>query len=418
MTRRACVIGSGAREHAIAQALSRSAEVVVTPGNDAMAGGSISVTPAPATSIDADLFFIGPDQLVVDGLADELRAQGKRVVGPGAAAAQLEGSKAYLKEFLCEAGVPTARHGVFADEAAAKAFMDELGGTVVVKTDGLAAGKGVLVTADLDEAMRDVRAKLSGAAFGDAGRRVVVEEGLDGEECSIFVLIDGANAVALEPARDYKRLRDGDGGPNTGGMGSVSPAPRVDDVLVKRFMVEAVEPTLAELARRGLVYQGVLYAGLMVTATGPKVLEYNVRFGDPEAQVVLPRLASDPFDLFESVATGTLDGTPRFTDDAAVCVVLASEGYPESPVTGVRIDGLDRDGQLAQHRDGITVFHAGTRRRGVGFETAGGRVLTVSALGATIAEARARAYDAAGTIRFQGRQLRGDIGADAPTGAP
>jgi phosphoribosylamine---glycine ligase len=411
VTRHACVIGSGAREHAIAQVLARSADVVVTPGNDAMAGGAVSVTATSPIDLTADLFFIGPDQLVVDGLADELRAQGKRVVGPGADGARLEGSKSFMKELLATAGVPTARHGVFDDEDSARAFMAELGGTVVVKTDGLAAGKGVLVTDDLDAALDDVRAKLSGSAFGSAGRRVVIEEGLVGEECSIFVLVDGTNAVALEPARDYKRLFDRDAGPNTGGMGAVSPAPRVDDVLVKRFMVEAVEPTLAELDRRGIVYRGVLYAGLMVTPTGPKVLEYNVRFGDPEAQVVLPRLASDAFDLFESVASGTLTSAPEFVDDASVCVVLASEGYPDSPALGAPIDGLAADGQLRDWREGVTIFHAGTRRRGDQFETAGGRVVSVTALGRTIEQARERAYDAADCIQFPGRQLRGDIAA-------
>jgi phosphoribosylamine--glycine ligase len=417
VTRRACVIGSGAREHAIAHVLARSADVVVTPGNDAMPSGSISVTQLAPTEVDADLFVIGPDQFVVDGLADELRAQGKRVVGPGAGAARLEGSKAFMKDVLAAAGVPTARHGVFDDEDAARAFMAELGGTVVVKTDGLAAGKGVLVTDDLDAALADVRAKLSGTAFGAAGRRVIVEEGLEGEECTILVLIDGVTAVPLEPARDYKRLLDHDAGPNTGGMGAVSPAPRVDDLLVKRFMVDAVEPTLAELERRGLVYQGVLYAGLMVTPSGPKVLEYNVRLGDPEAQVVLPRLASDPYDVFESVASGTLTTAPSFVDDASVCVVLASEGYPGTPVIGVPIEGLGDDGQLRDRREGVTVFHAGTSRRGGGFETAGGRVLSVTALGRTVDEARDRAYGAADTIRFAGRQLRGDIAASTHAGA-
>ncbi|HEY8081106.1 MAG TPA: phosphoribosylamine--glycine ligase, partial [Acidimicrobiales bacterium] len=328
MTRRACVVGSGAREHALALALSRSASVLVTPGNDAMHGQSIQVSDLPATAIDADLYVIGPEQPLVDGLADELRDQGRLVVGPGRDAAQLEGSKAFMKDVLASAGVPTARYGAFDDADRAVAFLRELSGTVVVKTDGLASGKGVLVTEDLDEAEVDVRAKLSGASFGDAGRRIVIEEGLKGEEVTLQVLVDGNSAEPMAPARDYKRLHDDDGGPNTGGMGAVSPVASVDDALVKTLMDRAVAPTLAELRQRGIDYRGVLYTGVMITGEGPSVLEFNVRLGDPEAEVILPRLADDPFDLFASVASGTLSGAPRFSSDAAVTVVLAAEGYP------------------------------------------------------------------------------------------
>jgi phosphoribosylamine--glycine ligase len=411
VTRRACVVGSGAREHAIALALSRSASVLVTPGNDAMHGPSIRVTDMPATSIEADLYVIGPEQPLVDGLADELRDQGCLVMGPGRDAAALEGSKAFMKEVLAAAGVPSARFGVFDDAHSAIRFLDELPGTVVVKTDGLAAGKGVLVTDDRDEAAADIRHKLSGEAFGDAGRRVVIEEGLAGEECSLHVLVDGVSAEPMAPARDYKRLLDGDAGPNTGGMGAVSPVASVDDALVGTVMDRAVLPTLAELRRRGIDYRGVLYAGVMITGEGPSVLEFNVRLGDPEAEVVLPRLADDPFDLFVAVASGTMSGPPRFSPDAAVTVVLAAQGYPRSPALGARIRGLGLHGQLEDHLDGVFVFHAGTRRDEDGFVVAGGRVLSVTALGPTVGIARARAYEAVSTISFDGLQVRHDIAA-------
>lgn len=409
MTRRACVVGSGAREHALALALSRSASVLVTPGNDAMHGQSIQVSDLPATAIDADLYVIGPEQPLVDGLADELRDQGRLVVGPGRDAAQLEGSKAFMKDVLAAAGVPTARYGAFDDADRAVAFLRELSGTVVVKTDGLASGKGVLVTEDLDEAEVDVRAKLSGASFGDAGRRIVIEEGLKGEEVTLQVLVDGNSAEPMAPARDYKRLLDDDGGPNTGGMGAVSPVASVDDALVKTLMDRAVAPTLAELRQRGIDYRGVLYTGVMITGEGPSVLEFNVRLGDPEAEVILPRLADDPFDLFASVASGTLSGAPRFSSDAAVTVVLAAEGYPAAPVPGARIRGLNLAGQLEDHVDGVFVFHAGTRRDGDGFIVTGGRVLSVTALGPTVAAARSRAYEAVATITFDGLQVRRDV---------
>lgn len=390
--------------------------MVVTPGRDAMAADRVTVTTASPLDVDADLFVVGPEQPLVDGLADELRARGRLVVGPGAQGARLEGSKSFMKEFLVAAGVPTARHGSFVDLDEASAFLSELDGTVVVKTDGLASGKGVLVTDDHELARRDIAAKLSGRTFDGAGRRIVIEEGLEGEECSLLVLVDGSSAVPLAPARDYKRLLDGGLGPNTGGIGAVSPAPRVDELLVKRIMTEAIEPTLAEFERRGIEYRGVLYAGVMATREGPKLLEYNVRLGDPEAEVVLPRLADDPFDLFESCASGRLSTVPRFIDDAAVCVVLAAAGYPEAPVGGAAIEGLAPDGQLARPVEGVTVYHAGTQRRDGRFFVQGGRVLTLVALGASIEVARRRVYDAVGQVHFEGRQVRSDVAADA--GAP
>ncbi|HEV3329322.1 MAG TPA: phosphoribosylamine--glycine ligase [Acidimicrobiales bacterium] len=416
MTRHACVVGSGAREHALALALSRTADVSVAPGSAAMRGSRITPTGTTVLEIDADLYVVGPEQPLVDGLADELRARGKLVVGPGHDGARLEGSKSFMKGVLMAAGVPTARYGTFERVDEAVAFLRELGGTVVVKTDGLAAGKGVFVTDDLDAAAADVAAKLSGATFGEAGRRVVVEEGLAGTECSLLVLVDGTSAVPLAPARDYKRLGDADQGPNTGGMGAVSPPEGVDDVLVAAVMGEAVEPTLKELAARGIDYRGVLYAGLMVEDGRAKVLEYNVRLGDPEAEVVLPRLADDPFDLFEATASGTLAGAPRFISDAAVTVVLAAAGYPGTVTTGAVIRGLDDDGQLAEHRDGVVVFHGATRKERDHYVVAGGRVLAVTALAPTIAAARTRAYEAVDQLSFEGCQVRRDVAWDA--GAP
>ncbi len=287
-------MGSGGREHALADALVRTAEVICAPGNPGMAEIA-ECRPGPPEAIDADLFVIGPEAPLVDGLADRLRAAGHAVLGPSAAGARLEGSKAWMKQVLVDAGVPTARHRVFtADQlGAALAWIDELPGPWVVKTDGLAAGKGVLVTADRDEAAADVRDKLDGTAFGDAGRVVVIEEGLSGPELSVLALCDGRRAVPLPAARDFKRLGAGDTGPNTGGMGAYSPVPGAGDDVVAEVMERAVDPTLAALRTQGIDYRGVLYAGLMLTPDGLRVLEYNVRFGDPEAEVVAPRIDDD-----------------------------------------------------------------------------------------------------------------------------
>jgi phosphoribosylamine--glycine ligase len=406
-----CVVGSGGREHALAQVLGRTADVVVTPGNPGIAGTTpqghtlTSVSTEPE-AIDADLFVIGPEAPLVAGLADRLRAQGKLVFGPGADGARLEGSKAFMKMLLDEAGVPTARFGTFDDAGEAKAFLRSLPGPWVVKTDGLAAGKGVLVTDSLAEAEADIEAKLSGAAFGDAGRSIVIEEGLTGEECSLLVLCDGERLAPLAPSQDFKRVGDGDTGPNTGGMGAYSPVPFVDDALVGHLVDQAVAPLVAVLRARGIDYRGVLYAGLMLTPDGPKVLEYNVRFGDPETQVVLPRYDGDLAALLAQVAAGQLKTTPRFVADAAVCVVLASEGYPESPRTGDPIEGLD-DASGADH---TSVFHAGTRREDEdGVVTAGGRVLGVTAMAPTIDQARAQAYEAVAKLSWPGMQHRTDI---------
>jgi phosphoribosylamine---glycine ligase len=398
---RVCVVGGGGREHALAAVLARGADVVATPGNPGIPGS----VPAAPEDIDADLYVIGPEQPLVDGLADRLRARGRLVFGPGADGARLEGSKAWMKQVLLDAGVPTARHDTFTEADRAEAFLRTLPGPYVVKTDGLAAGKGVLVTDDLDAAIDDIREKLAGRSFGAAGRTVVIEEGLIGPELSLLAVCDGERAVPLAPAQDFKRVGDGDAGPNTGGMGAYSPVPVAGPDVVGEVMDRAVEPTLAMLRKLGIDYRGVLYAGLMLTGDGPKVIEFNVRFGDPEAQVVLPRLTNDLAALLAEAAAGHLTTTPSFSEDAAVTVVLASEHYPASPTTGVPITGIED----AEAVEGVTVFHAGTAVQDGQLVTAGGRVLDVTGLGATLAEARDRAYNAITHIQFPGMHYRGDI---------
>ncbi|MCU1352491.1 MAG: phosphoribosylamine--glycine ligase [Acidimicrobiales bacterium] len=405
------VVGSGGREHGLAEVLARTAEVVVTPGNPAIPG---SVATA-AGDLDADLFVIGPEQPLVDGLADRLRAQGKRVFGPGADGAELEGSKAFMKELVTSAGVPTARYGAFTELEGAMAFLDTLPGSFVVKTDGLAAGKGVLVTSSRAEAERDVRAKLSGSTFGDAGRRVVIEEELVGPEVSLFAICDGSRAVALDPAQDFKRVRDGDAGPNTGGMGAWSPLPFLPAGFADDVLARFVEPTLAALQARGIDYRGVLYAGLILTDQGPKLIEYNVRFGDPDSQPVLLRLTSDLAALLAAAADGDVGSVapPTFSADTTVLVVAASEGYPTAPRTGDVIDGI----AAARAVEGATVLAAGVSADHAGqLVTAGGRVLDVIGRGPDVATARRRAYDALAHISWPGEHHRTDIAAvPAPT---
>ena len=405
---RVCVVGSGGREHALAHVLGRHHEVLVTPGNPGIPGS----VPTPPEELEADLMVIGPEAPLVAGLADRLRSAGRLVFGPGADGARLEGSKAWMKEVLVDAGVPTAGHGAFDDEVSALAYLDTMGDLFVIKTDGLAAGKGVLVTTDRAEAVDAVRSYLSGDAFGDAGRTLVIEEGLSGPELSILAICDGSTAVALAPAQDFKRLGDGDAGPNTGGMGAYSPVPVATEAVVDSLMANAVEPTLAALRGRGIDYRGVLYCGLMFTPDGPRVLEYNVRFGDPETQVVLPRLTSDLGELLAGAAGGRLGPEPTFDDGAAVAVVCASEGYPASPRTGDRITGLDAASDMAD----VTVFAAGVGADpDGGLVTAGGRVLTVTGRGPTVDDARRRAYEAVAGISWPGMCHRTDVAA-TPTG--
>jgi len=402
------VVGSGGREAVLAEVLGRTAEVVVTPGNPGIPG---SVT-TPAEELDADLYVIGPEAPLVAGLADRLRAAGRLVFGPGADGARLEGSKAFMKDLVTRAGVPTARYGTFHAVDPAVAFLRSLPAPWVVKTDGLAAGKGVLVTNDLAEAEADVRAKLGGQAFGDAGRTVVIEEGMTGPEVSVFAVCDGDDAVVLPPAQDFKRVGDGDTGPNTGGMGAYSPLTWLPRGFEEDIRVRFIRPTLAELQRRGIDYRGVLYAGLMMTDAGPKLVEYNIRFGDPDSQVVLVRLTSDLAALLAEAAAGELRSSATWSDDdAAVLVVAAAEGYPTAPRTGDTIQGLDDAASVP----GASIHAAGVVADDHGrLHTAGGRVLNVIGRGPDVATARATAYEAVARISWPGMHHRRDIAAGQP----
>jgi phosphoribosylamine--glycine ligase len=402
------VVGSGGREHGLAEVLGRTAEVIVTPGNPAIPGSTTEPVEDLVADGSVDLVVIGPEQPLVDGLADRLRAAGVRVFGPGADGARLEGSKAYMKDLLAAAAIPTARYGTFEQVDEAVEFLDTLPGPYVVKTDGLAAGKGVLVTGDRAEAEADIRSKLAGDAFGDAGRRVVVEEFLTGPEVSVFAVCDGTKTVCLPPAQDFKRVGDGDSGPNTGGMGAWSPLPFAPDDLADVVARTFIEPTLAELRSRGIDYRGVLYAGLMLTPDGPKLLEYNVRFGDPDSQVVLLRLTSDLAELLCAAADGDLSAVPEpeFADDFAVLVVAASEGYPATPRSGDRIVGLEAARQVPS----VTVLGAGVDVDDAGsLISKGGRVINVVGRGSDVSTARGRAYEAISHIDWPGMHHRTDI---------
>jgi phosphoribosylamine--glycine ligase len=421
------IVGSGGREHALALACAADADVVVVPGSpgieDHDSGIWVSGPVGETQLLDilvaykADLYVIGPEQPLVDGLADSLRARGCVVFGPGADGAALEGSKALLKEVLDSAGVPCATSVTCRTEAEARAALEDLSEGYVVKTDGLAAGKGVLVTDDLDEAIADAVAKLRGQSFGAAGRTVVVEERLSGPEISVFFVCDGRRAVALPAAQDHKRLLDDDHGPNTGGMGAFSPVPGVGDEVLAELCRDFAEPTLHELTRRGIDFRGVLFGGFMLTSSGPRLLEYNVRFGDPETQVVLPRFDGSLVGLLMCAAQGDVTRAApwRVRPDAVVAVVAAAAGYPVAPETGAPIAGLEEVGAVPD----VRVLHAGT---GFDLETGwfvnGGRVLNVVASGATLDEARERAYEGLACISWPGLQYRSDIGAAGLAAAP
>ena len=406
-----CVVGSGGREHAFVKTLSEDSEVVVAPGSDGIEGS----TSRPVMEVDADLYVIGPEVPLVNGLADDLRMAGRNVFGPGKSGARLEASKAWMKDLVHAAGVPTAQYASFDQSQIEEAieFLTTFGPTYVIKTDGLAAGKGVLVTHSYDEAVLDIQQKLSGAAFGDAGRRIVIEEGLTGPELSLFALCDGQGAVLIPTsAQDHKRLLNGDFGPNTGGMGCYSPVPSMTQANLELLMDLAVHPTVQELKNRDIDYRGVLFAGFIMTADGPKLLEYNVRFGDPEAQVILPRFETSLSETLLQVAQGKLASQPVLSSDAMVTVVLASEGYPSSPRTGDVIHGLDKASAI----EGVTVFCAGVESNSQGdLLTNGGRVLNVCGRAATVNEARELAYQATNLIFWPGMQHRTDIGASIET---
>ena len=414
MAKRVLVVGGGGREHALARTLLRSRqapEVLAAPGNVGIARDGVECLPgddlvAAARERDVDLVVVGPEAPLVAGLVDELAEAGVAAFGPSREAARIEGSKAYAKQLMKSCGVPTASHVLFRDREEAAAHMACASYPAVLKADVLAAGKGVIIAADEREARAALDVFFAERRFGDT--EVVLEEYLEGEELSLLALCDGERAVPLAPAQDYKRIFDGDEGPNTGGMGSYSPVPGVDAERAEEIAAIAHQPIVDELNRRGTPFHGVLYAGLMLTAAGPKVLEYNCRFGDPETQAVLPRLRSDLLELLEAAATpGGLAGVePEWSPDWAVTVVLASRGYPESASKGDRISGLE-------DAEGAEVFHAGTAAENGHVVTAGGRVLGVTALGASPGEARDRAYEAAERIEFDGRQMRTDIAARA-----
>jgi len=412
------LIGSGGREHALAWKLSASpllTKLYCAPGNGGIAEVAECIPLAVAdhtavirfcTDNAIDLVVVGPEAPLVAGLVDDLTTAGIKCFGPTQAAAQLEGSKGFTKDLCAEFNIPTAAYGRFTDAERAKAYAAQQKLPVVIKADGLAAGKGVTIAETRAEADAAIEACFAGA-FGKAGSEVVVEEFLEGEEASFFALCDGKIALALATAQDHKRVGDGDTGPNTGGMGAYSPAPVVTPAISSRIMDEIIRPTVDAMAKRGTPFRGVLFAGLMITADGPKLIEYNVRFGDPETQVLMLRLKSDLLPALLACADGVLDRFDlRWSDDAALTVVMAANGYPGAPEVGSEIKGTD----AAASVEGVEIFHAGTRRDGERLLAHGGRVLNISALGATVAEAHARAYEAAARIDWPGGFYRRDIG--------
>jgi phosphoribosylamine--glycine ligase len=411
------LIGSGGREHALAWKMAASpmlTRLFAAPGNPGIAKEAecVALDTSDHAAIDAfcrekviDLVVVGPEAPLVAGLADALGAAGIRVFGPSKAAARLEGSKGFTKDLCARYGIPTAAYGRFGNAEDAKAYVAKVGAPIVVKADGLAAGKGVTVAMSEGEALSAIDACFEGA-FGGAGAEVVVEEYLEGEEASFFCLCDGATALPFGTAQDHKRVGEGDTGPNTGGMGAYSPAPAMTPATVERTMREIIEPTMRGMAEMGAPFSGVLYAGLMLTADGPKLIEYNVRFGDPECQVLMPRLKDDILVLMRAAADGQLGHiSVRWRDEAALTVVMAAKGYPASPEKGAPVSGIEE-----AEAEGAVVFHAGTTEKDGQLVASGGRVLNITGLGATVAEAQRKAYAAVDRIGFPGGFCRRDIG--------
>jgi phosphoribosylamine--glycine ligase len=414
------IIGSGGREHALCWAVAKSPlceRLFCAPGNAGIAAVA-ECLPIPAEKIGdivavchlhkIDFVIIGPEAPLAMGLADDLRAEGICCFGPGKEAAALESSKGFMKDLCARAGVPTAAYRRFTDAEAAKTYVREQGAPIVVKADGLAAGKGVMIAQTLDEAFAAIDDIMVKRIFGAAGAGVVIEEFMEGEEASFFALCDGEVALPFAAAQDHKAVFDGDKGPNTGGMGAYSPAPVIDAAIQARIMREIVQPTVAAMRAMGCPFTGVLFAGLMITKTGPKLIEFNVRFGDPETQATLTRLQSDALALLYAAAKGMLDGVEiHWHDRAALCVVMAAEGYPGDYKKHTVIRGLDEAAAMPD----VVVFHAGTERNAAGEVVAnGGRVLGVAATGATVAEAQARAYRAVDKIDWPEGFCRRDIG--------
>lgn len=411
------VIGSGGREHALSWAISKSSlltKLYCAPGNGGMEKVADCVTLdssdheaviAFCRTHDIDFVVVGPEGPLVEGLVDALDSAGIANFGPSKAAAQLEGSKGYVKDLCKENKIPTAAYGRFSDAAAAKAYVETQGAPIVVKADGLAAGKGVIMATTVSEATQAID-EIFGGKFGAAGAEVVIEETMIGEEASFFVLSDGTHTLPLATAQDHKRVGDGDVGPNTGGMGAYSPAPVMTDTLCAQVMREIVEPTAAAMQARGAPFKGVFYAGLMITEQGPKLIEYNVRFGDPECQVLMARLESDILPALMACHSGTLDKIDlKWHDDPALTVVMAAKGYPEAYEKNTlieNVDGLDTEE--------VQIFHAGTRRDGEDVRAIGGRVLNITARGQTVAQAQTRAYDAVDSIHWPDGFCRRDIG--------
>ncbi len=416
---RVLVIGSGGREHALCYALARSAaldKLFILPGNAGTARLGTNIPGDPqdiGLALDVarreaiDLTVVGPEDPLAAGIVDAFQQAGLRIFGPTAAAARLESDKAFAKQLMRQYAVPTADARIFTEFELARQYIASRDEPVVVKAAGLAKGKGVIVCDDPSDGILAAERMLVQRVFGDAGRCIVVEERLLGREASLLAVVDGHTAVLLEPAQDHKRLCDHDEGPNTGGMGAFCPTPLVDERVIRQVEAQILVPLLDGLVREELHYRGVLYLGLMLTAAGPKVLEFNCRFGDPEAQAILLRMRSDLLELLDAAVGGRLEQADvRWDPRHALCVVMASRGYPDKYPTGLPISGLPQDS------DDLVVFHAGTRQVGERVVTAGGRVLGVTALGTTLAEARRRAYQAVEQIHFEGAQYRRDLGAE------